>query len=61
MNAQILKLRKLYLKNKKGGLIQKCSNDHITKMMVTCKKILSQVKLQWFDTKNVCTCIKTLV
>jgi hypothetical protein len=40
-------------------LIQKFSSDHITKVMVTCKKKSSLVKLQWFDIKNVCTCIKT--
>ncbi len=59
MKTQILQLRKLDLKSKKGGLIQKFSSDHITKVMVTCKKKSSLVKLQWFDIKNVCTCIKT--
>jgi hypothetical protein len=51
MKVQILQLKKLDLKSKKSGLIQKYSSDHIAKMMVTCKKISSQVKLQWFDTK----------
>jgi hypothetical protein len=38
MKAQNLQLRKLDLKSKRGGLIQKCSSNHTTKIWLHAKK-----------------------